>query len=68
MLKVGYGKKWKVINLQNYQFYKWFLIKIFSKVTYIFLGVFFFLQGDSSIHDSQLQLTIMDEDDGSLVL
>ena len=35
----------------------------------MFLGVFFyFLLGDSSIHGSQLQLTIKDEDDDSLVL
>ena len=69
MLKVGYGRKKKVTNLHNYQFYEWFYIKIFSKVTCMFLGVFFyFLLGDSSIHGSQLQLTIKDEDDDSLVL
>ena len=32
MLKVGYGRKKKVTDLHNYQFYELFFIKIFSKV------------------------------------
>ena len=63
MLKVGYGMKLKVTNLQHYQVSKRFYIKISSKVTYIYI-----LLGDSSIYDSQLPLIIMDEEDDSLAL
>ena len=68
MLKVGYGRKKKVTDLHNYQFYELFYIKIISKVFYFFFFCAFFLLDDSSIHDSQLQLTMIDENDDLLVL
>ena len=43
-----------------------FLLKYLVKFSNFFLV--FFLLGDSSIHDSQPQLTMMDENDDLLVL
>ena len=44
-----------------------FLLKYLVKFSNNFFGVFFLL-GDSSIHDSQPQLTMMDENDDLLML
>ena len=52
-------------NRFTYKFMNCFILKYLVKVFFLCA---FFLLGDSSIHDSQLQLTMMDENDDLLVL